>query len=189
MEIKIQKERCVMNNSRLGIILLLFLISFTLSCSKSKNSEDELLKTYFENHIKKSKLDSIFLSPDNSNNEIYDRYTKLLKANTDLDSSLRNIISIDQNDNFKNQVIEGSKWELNLDNFDHVFCPDLTDDKKEILFLTKPIYTTDGKYALMYSYKKGMNGAYFLPPIEVYKFDEGKWVKFNSIVSKIYPTN
>ncbi|MCB0747378.1 MAG: hypothetical protein KDC90_07930 [Ignavibacteriae bacterium] len=168
-----------MNKIIFKILIVCMIINF--SCSENKNSEEELLRIYFDDQLKESELDSIFLSLDNTNEEIYNRYSRLLRKNIDLDPNLEGIFSKEQDKNYKSQVIKDNKWDLDLSTFKNVFSSELTNKIENVLYVAKPIYTIDRKYALLYSFKKGAKGVYFLPPIEVYNFNGKVWVKTTTL--------
>lgn len=181
------KERHVKINKhyKLLYLLILFIVTlFLFSCIGGKNMTDvSLLKVYFSDYRKENKKDSIFLGLDYSNLKVFKTYERYMKSENKEFKFPENQIFLEKEyNNFKNQVVESGNWNLDLDNFKNVYLREDYPNKNDFLYVSKPIYTIDKKYSLIYRYIKGLEGeAYFINSIEVYKKLDNSWIKISKI--------
>ncbi|WP_299890281.1 hypothetical protein [uncultured Lacinutrix sp.] len=172
-------------------LLMLLFIVFLFNCEKEEtNYKDfkthtniDLLKTYINNYKINNNSDSIFLANDNSNIEIYKTYKRYLNSNNEsINETIIRVFNKRELDNFKTQSVDSSFWDIDISEFDNVFQENEASSMEDLLFVTKPIYTIDNAYALLYSYKKiGKKEMFFIPRIEVYQNKEKGWVKIEEI--------
>ena len=139
---------------------------------KSKSNADltiDFLNSYLESYRIKNNADSIFLGQENSNIHIFKRFEREFKLETkDSNALVKKIFNKNEYENFLGQTIDSSSWQVDLRNFNNVYSYKLVKDKERILYVTRPMFTLDKKYALIYSYKKSKNDIYFIPAIEIF---------------------
>lgn len=164
--------------NRFYYILLITLIF--ISCNEV-NQERELIYTYIDNYCENNNLSYVDIGISNSNDEIIKTINRYLLPNNEgfkNDSVLSKIFIKTELENYENQLSSG-KWN-NI--FNGTERASLTQNEKESnLYITKPIFTTNKKYALIYSYKKGKNGIYLTPRIEIYRNESDEWNKIREI--------
>lgn len=180
MVIQMQKETNVI---RLILFLMILLLN---SCSSNKNDDDVLLKLYVNDYIRDTGIDSVFLDKNNANKIVWNRYTKYDKNEKGNASILDSVFSEFDSENIKSQTSETGIW--NLDQIKKGKFLFLNEDKNvDIIHISKPIYSIDKDYALIYNYLIGNNGVHFIPSIDVYKkMEEFKWKKIHSISSNTF---
>jgi len=177
---KNQMEQIVINKGIKFIIILISIISLT-SC-KNKNEDIKFLKVYFENCKRVYGTDSLFLAYNNTNAEIFKSYKRHLNLNNSKDSLKKTIFQKTEYENYKKQTEKDGTCNIDLNEFEDVFTEGKADENMNILHVTKPVYTRNKKYALIYSYRKKVKeNLYFIPKIEVYMKQNNTWSKVSSI--------
>lgn len=178
-EMKIQKEKLVIRKE-----LILFLILISIFNCTNVNQETSLLKVYFEDYKKENNIDSIFLAYDNNNLENLKSYKRYLNLKKESKDSLKNIIfKKEEYTNFNSQATElGTIWEIEFSKFKNVFSEKKANKETPILYVTKPIFTKDKLYALLYSYNMlKSDSIFFVPRMEVYKREKNTWKKIGDL--------
>ncbi len=182
MEMKKLKELLAINKSIIISIVVFFL---AMSCQKDEINQDViLLKKYLNDYKKEKKLNNIYLGMDNSNKEIFKIYKRHLNQDSIKPNFNLNIYFLkDEFNDFKNQIMENGKWDINFNKLDNVVPAEGNKEAEanEIVFVTKPIYVHSGNYALLYCYTKNNKGVFFIPPIDVYKKINDSWEKDSEI--------
>lgn len=167
-----------------NIIFFLTSIILLSSCLNNDNKDIALLKVFFENYKNEHKKDSVFIGLNNYNGDIfktYQRYLKSKKNNQEFDFPLNEIFLKQEYKNFKNQAVDSiNTWDIDLNIFEGVFSKENYPDKDNFLYVSKPIYTIDEKYALIYC-RNSIEDVYFTSSIEVYAKEENTWVKISKI--------
>ena len=170
------------------ITFIIILIMSLTSCHANDNKDVTLLKVFFENYKKAHRKDSIFFKLNNYNGEIfkcYKSHLKLKKQPYGLGFPLNKIFLKKEYDNFYKQIVDSiSSWNIDLIHFKDVYLQKKYLERENLMFLyvSKPVYTIDEKYALIY-YRNEVEGVYFISSIEVYENKNNSWEK----VSKISP--
>lgn len=171
----------------------LIIVLLITSCNNTtENRENKALRIYFSELKNNLNTDILQLSSDNSNNLIFSRYKQFLKLEDSIKEKtpkiLREVFSITEMNNYLNQKSENSKWNLGNQFLDIEF--DNNDSSKEKLVVSKPIFSKNGKYFMVYSLslKKDTNNKkiYFIPPIQVYKKENKIWNKVYTIPSMMF---
>lgn len=171
----------------------LIIVILIVSCNnRSEDREIDALKIYFSELKNNLNIDILQLSSDNSNNLIFSRYKQFLKLEDSIKEKtpkiLREVFSITERNNYLNQKVENSKWNLGNQFLDIEF--DNNDSSKEKLVVSKPIFSENSKYFMVYSLslKKDTNNKkiYFMPPIQVYKKENKIWNKVYTIPSMMF---
>ncbi len=179
---KTLKERLV--NKKLIYISILSIIIFS-SCINRVNEDIALLEIYFNDLKFENKKDSIFFGLNNYNVEIiktYERYLRTKKDLQEFDFPINEIFLKSEYDNFKNQVVDSSStWNIDLNVFENVYPKTTYPHKNNFTYVSKPIYTIDEKYALIYGYIKGNEDVYFINSIYVYTKNDKSWIRISKI--------
>lgn len=153
------------------------------------NSNDYILKIHKE--YLELKKDSFIKMPKKVSKEINGElkfiniikgdsiYNNLLNKpwiNIKMDSIIHNVYSKNEYTNYEKQLSNKS-WDINI--FDEIknIYPS-SSKKNSTLHISKPMYTLDKKYALIYNYKIKA-GVY--PSIKVYENKNNKWHKIYTI--------
>lgn len=164
------------------IICLLIIITIIVSCVSRKQKDISLLRT----HINKYNLkkDSIFLGLDNSNSEVFKIIKKYNSKSEVTPDELKSVFTKKNYAYFEKQATkENSVSKLDFSILDNVFTVKNHPHKNdlEVIYLSKPIYTTDGKYGLIQRFQKTDNEGYFISFVEVFEYKEGSWVYITKI--------
>jgi hypothetical protein len=180
METQIPKGVLAIKN-----IIYIFILCITLSScfSQKKDRDISVLKVFFDNYRIENKTDSIFLGLDNSNIEIfktYERYLNSKKEIQEFDFPINEIFLESERDNYRNQTIDKNIWDIDFKFFGNIYLKTDYLNKDEFLYLAKPIYTSNGKYALIYN-RNGIKGTYFISSIEVYAKKKKSWRRIYKI--------
>lgn len=172
------------NHYKSFYLLILFTATLLFSCIEEKDITDvSLLKVYFNDYKRENKKDSIFLGLNNSNLMIFKTYERYMKSENKEFKFPENQIFLEKEyNNFKNQIVENGNWNLDLNNFENVYLKKDYPNKNIFLYVSRPVYTIDKKYSLIYRYTKGTEEQeYFINSIEVYKKLDNSWVKTSKI--------
>ncbi|TYB78798.1 hypothetical protein [Bizionia myxarmorum] len=161
-----------------NFLLIFFIVVF--SCNAQESSlEKNLLKTYLTEYKKENKIDTIFLDSNNSNKELVERTERIsLRDSSKIDDSILKLLTSQKEiSNFRSQISIGD-WSHNLKLPKVVLCDSVYIDR---LHVSKPIYTINKKYALIYNYKINKSNVVFYLPIDVYSFKNDNWEKVFTI--------
>lgn len=181
MELQMQKVLNVRNN----LFILLILPVFFYSCNKNDiQSNDISIVNAFIHDLMINSRDSIFyMTKENSNKLILKRFNTYHKKHDIKSDSLINIVfSKDEYENIQQQSLNSNYWSDDIINIENVLF--ISDEKKSnVIFnhVSKPIYTRDNEYALIYNLSIGKKGVYFMPFIYVYKKYGDSWKKVHKI--------
>lgn len=89
-----------------------------------------------------------------------------------IDSLVHNVFSSNEFSNYEKQLVN-SNWDESIyKKIEKIYSPSSIGFQKEVIYISKPMFTLDKKYALIYSYKKNIN---VYPSIKVYEFKNKKW--------------
>ncbi len=178
---KTQKVQLAINKF-IQINIILFIILLCVNCS-NKNQDTSLLGVYFEDYKREHRIDSIFLGSDNINVEIFKSYNRHINSKRKSSDSLKNIIfTKEESENFNSQLIKDGTWNIDFSQFKNVYPETKIQNKDNILYVTKPIYTKNRRYALIYGYNKlRKDQLFFVPLMEVYKQQNNIWKKISTM--------
>ena len=187
------------------IKLLVILISFNLSCINSEKEntmkDDYLLVDKIVKQTKEQNLEkTLILSLDNNNEYVISIINKLYKS--EIEGDIFKLDSLKQTTgivlNYPNEINktkslnmifnkneyeylisqkESSKWDFNLIN-ETYFEKDNNKSHLKIK-ISKPIYTLDSKFALIYIYKQATSG------IMIYKKTKEAWLEYRLIAPSL----
>jgi hypothetical protein len=181
----IMVQRAENANNLLKLILITYFVVF--SCAKSNNANEDLqiLQSYIHNLNSNNKEHLLYLDKNNSNELVLDRYEKYIKSrDVEADSIIQIIFSEDEYDNYKNQTIKKGEWDIDFNKFEGVIVDSGEMKNRNHRCVSKPIYTKDKKYALIYSLLKGRNDVYFMPSIEVFFKEKDDWRKIYTVPTR-----
>ncbi|WP_296316381.1 hypothetical protein [Winogradskyella sp. UBA3174] len=177
MEIQTLKAVSVKNST---FIILLLMVVLTYSCKDiiSNNREGDLLKVIV-NDIKTKSSDKIFyLDKNNSNELVLDRFDKYIKFNDIQSDSIVNIVfSKNEYENYKKQTSTYSNWNTEIEYINDNSIEWRNDTINKFIHISKPIYSINKKYALVYFLYEGEKEIYFMPKINVYYKRKYSWEK------------
>lgn len=66
-----------------------------------------------------------------------------------LDPIVHRMFSEDEYENYQKQMVDGSVWEFDSKQLKDVFLSDSLTDKNKTMYVSKPLFTKDGKYAII----------------------------------------
>lgn len=177
---KVKQTLKALNVNR--IVCLLIILIIMTSCASRRYKDVSLLNT----HINKYNLkkDSIFLGLDNSNSEVFKIIRKFNSKSEVIPDELKSVFTKKNYAYFEKQATrENSIWKLDFSILDNVYSIENYPHKNnlEVIYLSKPIYTADGKYALIQRFQKTDEGGYFISFVEVYKKHYKAWKKVSDV--------
>lgn len=175
-------------NVKSKIFIILFLIAIlTYSCKdiRSDNKQENLLEVIF-NEIKPMSSDSIlYLDKNNSNELVLDRFDKYLKFNDiESDSIVGLVFSKNEYENYKKQTSTNSIWNNDIKYMSDINIEWRNDTVNKFLYVSKPIYSVNRRYALVYFLNKGKKGVYFMPKINVYYKRKDSWERVSILPTR-----
>lgn len=211
----------LMEHHVIKVFLIISVLITNLACEKKTddNTRDIKLLNAILDNSKTANIDSLFLSPDNSNNHIFNYYNDFLELKNDsfinmpnsfaiedeitkeirfvdikkgdslfnklkdrftlkIDSLVLDVFSEKEFTNYQNQIVENARWSYKDVSAQGVFEPNNLTNKRDVIHVSKPLYTKDREYALTQSFKNEIHGASF---IEIYKRDGENWNRVKSI--------
>lgn len=176
---KMETQMLKVQHAKISYFLLFFFIILFSSCSQKRLQENNLLKTYLVDYKKNNKIDSIFLEKNSSNKELIERLERIsLKDSEKMDDSIFNLLTSEKEiSNFRKQI-NTANWSGNLELPKNVLFDSVYIGR---LHVSKPVYTIDKKFALIYSYKIRKRNVVFYLPIDVYFFKNDSWEKIYTI--------
>lgn len=181
MELITLKELRVMTKFFMLILMMIGFSFISFELSGQEDRDISLLNTYIKDSNLITQQNILYLSTNNSNELIFDRYEKYLNLK-DLKDGLitKTIFSLDEYENYKSQIKKNSSWSIKPDKIETLIFSDSIN--ANTIFISKPVYTENGKYSLIYSLLKGNDKIYFMPSISVYTINaENKWLKVRNI--------
>jgi hypothetical protein len=178
MEIQMRR---VVNVTSKNVVFLCLSLVVIYSCQDPKSKIDDIkvlqvfLKDININHNK----DKIYITKNNSNSLIINFFYNYSKYNDTKPDSITDIIlSNKEYENYKNQTSTKGNWQTEFKNIENiVLISNETTNNLKFLQVSKPIYTKDKKYALIYKLNIGQKGIYFMPKIFIYYKEKDSWEK------------
>lgn len=188
--------------SRLSLVMIIGILCVSCKATFSQNNDDYLLVNTIIKNNKEQYLDkTLVFELDRNNqsvisilNELY-RYEKdndiykldslkhhlgIIrggKNNDDRDENLDEIFNKKEYEHLLSQE-NNSEWDMNL--IDSRYLEKTNSSYERTLKVSKPIYTSDRKNALIYFYKNNSSG------ILVYKMENGKWKEYKLIAPSMF---
>ena len=181
MKMKVKQPLKDLNANK--IICLLIIMTIMVSCASRKHKDISLLKTHVNRY--NLKKDSIFLGLDNSNSKVFKIIKKFNSKPEIIPDELKSVFTKKNYAYFEKQATkENSVWALDFTNLDNVYSAKNYPHKNdlEVIYLSKPIFTTDGKYGLIQRFYKTVDGGYFISSVEVYKKYDKSWKKISDVM-------